>query len=125
MVSAAESKPISCVPGCAPARLELVSMARSNPGGFHLFHQLEQCARRRVFLGDVMDLPGPGAVFLFVLEQARGLSNQAREDVHADREVRAPDQRGVVFGDDRLYFRQMFQPAGGADHDREFRARRP
>src|SRR5580704_6132276 len=34
MLSAAESKPISCVPGCAPARLELVSIGRSKPAAF-------------------------------------------------------------------------------------------
>ena len=120
MVSAAESNPISCVPGCAPARLELTSMLRVVARGLHLVHQLEQRAGRRVFLGDVMNLPGPGAVLRLVREQPRGFANQAREDVHADGKIRAPDQRAVVFASiDGFSVGQMFEPAGGADHDRD------
>ena len=70
-----------------------------------------------------MDLPGPGAVFFFVREQPRGFRNQAREDIDADREIRAPDQSAVVCFDERFGFGQMFEPSRGADHDRNVKRR--
>src|ERR1700677_4449203 len=42
-----------------------VDIARVS-GGLHPIHQLDQRAGGRIFLGDVMDLPGPGAVFFFI-----------------------------------------------------------
>src|ERR1700723_2025898 len=37
--------------------------------GLHPIYQLDQRAGRRIFLSDVMDLPGPGPVFFFIREQ--------------------------------------------------------
>ena len=63
MVSAAESNPISCVPGCAPARFELTSTRRDRAALLHLLDHLEQRAAGRIFLRGVVNLPGPRAIF--------------------------------------------------------------
>src|SRR5579883_415544 len=87
-------------------------------GGFHLLDELDECTRWGVFLGDVVNFPGPSAVFFFIFQEPGSLGDQAVEDVHAHREVGAPDERGVVRLDDGLGFGDMVEPSGGADDER-------
>src|ERR1035437_10382420 len=84
----------------------------------HLFHQLQQGTRWRVFLRRVMDFPGPCAVCRLGRQQPRGFRHQAEEDVHADRKIGTPHQAGMVHLDRPLHPIDVFQPAGGAYHQR-------
>src|SRR5580704_4725599 len=85
----------------------------------HPIHKLDERTRRRIFLSNVMDLPGPGAVFFFIGEQLGCFAHQTREDVDPDRKIRTPDQGALVCFDERFGFSQMILPGRGADDDRD------
>ena len=115
MVSAAESKPISCVPGCAPARLELTSIgARSRP--FSSPRPASERSRRRILFCRVVDLPGPGAVFRLLTRAGARLRRPAGR-THSRRSKNSGSRpaRCHVFSTTASDVVQMLEPAGGAD----------
>ena len=117
MVSAAESKPISCVPACVPARLAATSMGLVVAVLLHGFDQREHRAGGRVFFCGVMNFPGPGGIFGLARQQSRGLGDELREYADAHGEIRAPDQARAGFIDSGASAIHLIEPTGGADDD--------
>ncbi len=133
MVSAGESKPISCVPVCPPARLELSVSEPVNPARADLFGELLQRAGGRIFLGGMVNFPAPGFVFGMLREKRRGARDGFDEQIHADGKIRSVHQRRARGSHCVAHFRQMAVPPGGAANGvhaaarpggEDFRARR-
>src|SRR4051794_30934432 len=57
---------------------------------FRSVNQLQKRSGRSILFRIVMDLPSPGAIFGFVLEQLCSFRNQSLEHRDADGEIRAP-----------------------------------
>src|SRR2546427_12336476 len=83
---------------------------------FYLLDQFEQRSRRSIFLGTVMNLPGPGPVLRFVGQQTRSLRDNPQENADANRVVGTPHEADAGFLHHRPHALQMIQPAGCAHH---------
>ncbi len=86
------------------------------PRALHLFDQLEQRSRRRIFLRRVMHFPRPGAVFRLIREQARGLGDHAAKNIYANRIVRAIHHAHAALVDKTSHAIQLAVPSRRA-HD--------
>src|SRR5712692_6198106 len=97
--------------GTVRADVDGASISRA----LHLLDNLKQSAGRRVFLGRMMDLPSPGAIFRLIRDQARGFGGQPQKHVDADGIIGAPDQPDAFLLDRVFHALQMLEPACGPD----------
>ena len=68
------------MPGCGRRGSNSHRCCACSPRFFHLVHQLQQCARRRILLRGVVNLPGPCAVLGLVLAASRAASATRRKN---------------------------------------------
>src|SRR5690242_4869787 len=108
-------------PRAVGAHIDIASVPRR----LHFVQQLDHGARWRVFLGVVVNLPGPRAVFFLIREQPRGLANYAQEHIHSYREVGTPHQRAAIRLHGCTHLIHVFQPTCGTHHYRQFHRSQP
>ena len=81
----------------------------------HFVNYFQERAAGGVFLGGVMNFPGPCAVFFVAGDAAGGFGGQLQENVDPYGIVGAPDEADSAVADSGLHLRQVLRPARRAD----------